>query len=163
MNSPQESSEFDLTRLKKVFIYFCIVISAIILIDTLFLGQNRTEEITGLNEEYQSYFNAAGNGHSTFKVNTTNYAFYLSPESVEALSLNVQINLKTSSIFNQPLYVINPDTSKEIVLLSGFTGLTIPAVVILFMLLALKFKNRLGIITFVLQVALLINLAYLIQ
>ena len=49
--------------LKVYLIYTTLGLALLIFIDTLLLGVEINEPITGIVEEYQPYFNAASNGH----------------------------------------------------------------------------------------------------
>ena len=160
MNSSNDHVD-KINTYKRILLYLTIIACCIILVDTLLLKRTKMESVTGVEEIYQSYYNAASNGHSTYKVTTDSYEFHVNPEVGKQLERNMDLNITVSSIFNQVHSVGLTKGVHTKVLLSGFTGLTLPILIIAFMLIGLRFKGKVGIITFVLQVALLLDLIYL--
>jgi len=139
-----------------------ITLALIILMDFSLSGNAFKEEIIHIDKGKQTYNNAGGNYHYFYKVKTAKRTFSVSKEFATT-SKDKIIYYTTSSIFNE----INSYGSPHRKNLSRYSlrtasGLILPLVVILILLVSLKLKKRIDTLVFVLQAVLIADLIFLL-
>jgi len=139
-----------------------LLIALIIIIDFTLPGKVYTEEIIDIKNEREKYYNAGGNSHSTYKVITSKHQFNVSEDFAESAEKK-KIKYSVSLIFKEiNRYELFSSEKNEIYSFRMVSGLVLPLLVILALLIAYKYEDRIRILLFVLQITLLGNLIMLI-
>lgn len=143
-----------------------ILLSVIILADFLIPGQLFIEPIQEVEQKKQPYYNAAQNSHYTYHIITNQNRIIVSTEFYKQISTGDQIVYSVSPIFNE----INgygkgsghaADMSRHS--MRYFSGLILPFMVIAVMIIGMRFKSKISILSFVFQALLVADFIYLIQ
>ena len=141
-----------------------ILLSLIILFDFLIPGQAHNEEVQEIEQKRQQYYNAAQNSHCTYHIITQENRFIVSQEFAKQLAVGDEVTYSVSHIFREVNGYGKSDSdqmgqhSMRI-----FSGLVIPLLAIVVMIIGIRFKEKMGIVRFVIQVLLIADLIYLIQ
>ena len=149
---------------KKLLVYGITLITAfVILIDFILPGKVFTEEIINIEKERQQYYNAARNYHYSYKVVTSKHHFSVSEDFAKYVQ-SQKIKYSVSFIFKEVnRYGLLSSKKSSIYSFRIVSGLILPLLVIFTIVVAYKYKKRLSILIFVLQVTLLANLIILMQ
>ena len=149
--------------LQKITIYICLFIALISLGDFVFSNSSIKDIITEKKTSYESYNNAGGNSHVSKSIHSQKFEFNCSDAFFELSSVSDSLNLKVSPIFNKINRYTNLQKQySETYSLRYVTGLIIPVLGLLILMLSFKFKEKMTIIVFVAQIALLSNFIYLL-
>ena len=148
--------------MKLISYVLTITLALAILMDFSLPGNAMTEEIKSIHKEKQSYNNAGGNFHYVHTINTTNHKFPVS-EVFAKSHKHKNISFTTSLIFEE----INEYSSSNFKNSSHYSlriasGLTLPVIVILVLLVSLKLKKRMDTLVFVLQAVMVADLIFLL-
>ncbi|TCI90023.1 hypothetical protein [Tenacibaculum sp. M341] len=137
-----------------------IIIALVILFDFLVPGKTYHEEIVGISQQKQQYYNAARNSHNTYKVSTENRNFHVSKQFALKAKKSDQIIYKTSKLFNEVNnYKLTELNYKETYSLRFLTGLIIPII----SLIALYFfKDRNHTVKYICQLFLIADFIFLV-
>lgn len=152
----------NLARSKRFLNYVYIGMGLLMLIDFILPSETIETKILSIYEEEQPYYNAAGNSHETYLVETEEESFYIkAPDALQA-DIDDNIGFDLSPIFREVNnYTINERTSTFS--MRTYSGLVFPLIAIFFLVLSFKYSEKLSILTFVIQVVLLVNLYILIK
>jgi len=143
--------------------YVTIMIAMVILFDHFYPGKAIESTIASISADYQSYFNAAGNGHYAYTVETEEDQFYVSEAQGEMLEEGQLISYRISLLFKE-VQTFQTDLVKgEKHSLSIFTGIMIPILAILVIMASFRYKKKISTLTFVMQVCLFGDLVFLMQ
>lgn len=147
----------------KLYLVFA-VISLIMIADFVIPGNHITDEIVEVKSERQQYFNAGGNAHYSYKVITNQHEFLVEERFSELVEDGEQIEYSISRIFKEiNWYTLLSPRNKSHYSLRIMSGLILPLLVIIIMFASFKLKKRMSLLTFVLQILLLANLAFLLM
>ena len=149
--------------LTKILNYLCLFLALIILSDFLYSSNTYKDSITEKTTHFESYHNAGGNSHVSKSIKTSRFVFNCSDTFYETSNVGDSLIISTSYLFNKVNAYQNLKTQRsETFSLRILTGLIVPLLVFLIGLISFKLKNRLSILVFVSQIALVANLMYLI-
>lgn len=152
-----------MVSIRKAFHFALIAIATVILLDFLWPVEETKTEILKIHRTYQSHNNASRNSHTSIELETTEGRFSCSDEFIEDLQLGDEVLIKTSPFFNQVGRIKLKRTSQsEIHSLRWFTGFTIPILFLIPGISLLLRKREIGTLMFVLTVALIADLIFLL-
>ncbi len=151
------------TNKVKLLLYPITLISAlVIVIDFILPGKVFTEEIVNIEKEMQQYYNAAGNHHYSYTLITSKHHFTVSEDLAKSAE-NEKIEYSVSLIFKEiNRYKLLSSEKSTIYSFRIASGLALPLIVIFTIIIAYKYKKRISILIFVLQIMLLANFIILI-
>jgi len=160
MESSKLKKEFTLTQWFQVL---SILAALIIIIDFIIPSKVYTDPILNIKKERQQYYNAAGNSHSSYKVFTEREDFNVSGSFAKQIKGVEKITYSISPFFNEVNYYSLIDSEKRNVYsLRLVSGLALPLITILVLLLAIRYKKRVEILSFVFQVLIIADFIYLL-
>ena len=140
------------------------LLALVILSDYFIDGDISNESVKGVVKEEQRYYNPGGNSHFTFKLITETSRFYVDESNAEAFKPGAEVTLYSSWLFREINGYALPDAPKTRVgSIRLLTGLVIPVLVILVMVLSLKYEPKMAVLTFVMQVVLVGVFVLLLQ
>ncbi|MCX2745578.1 hypothetical protein OO013_16980 [Mangrovivirga sp. M17] len=140
-----------------------VLVSLVIIIDFILPGNVVTDEIIDVTSEQQQYYNAGGNSHYSHKVFTTKHHFSVAEDFAESIQEHEKIEYSVSRIFKEVnWYRLHTVENKGVYSLRIISGLIIPLIMIIGILVAYGFKKKISTLLFVLQVLLIADLAFLI-
>ena len=140
-----------------------IALAAVIFIDFELPGKAVTNEILEIKKERQQYYNAAQNFHYTYKIVTAEHSFTVSEDFAKEVSIGEKVEYAVSYLFNEVnRYASAQGEHSSIHSFRWVSGLILPLLTVIIMLLAMKYPGRLSIVSFVFQVLLIADLIYLI-
>ena len=149
--------------LTKILNYLCLFLALIILSDFLYSSNTYKDSITEKTTHFESYYNAGGNSHVSKSIKTSQLAFNCSNSFYETSNVGDSLIISTSYLFNKVNAYQNLKTQRsETYSLRILTGLIVPLLVLLIGLISFKIKDKMSILVFVSQIALVANLMYLI-
>lgn len=160
MDSSKLKKEFTLTQWFQVL---SILAALMIIIDFIIPGKVYTDPILNIKKERQQYYNAARNSHSSYKVFTESENFNVTGSFAKQIKGVEKITYSISPLFNEVNYYSLIDSEKRNVYsLRLVSGLALPLITILILLLALRYKKRVEILSFVFQVLIIADFIYLL-
>lgn len=146
-----------------VYSIFCFV-ALIILIDFVWPGKIVKDEIIDVKSERQQYYNAAGNYHYSYKVITSQHAFSVEEVFAKSDLKSKRIEYSVSPIFKEVnWYKLLISSDKSSYSLRVVSGLILPLVAIILIIIAYRFPKYLGTIIFILQALLIADLIFLMM
>lgn len=148
--------------IKKTFSYILLIVSIAILSDYLIPGKKNTETISKVKTNYERYYNAGGNSHNSYSIQTESRTFDVSELFTKQVSKNEKITYTLSILFNEVNSYQTNASNKSTHSLRAVSGLFIPLFAILVALLTLYSKKDIEILLFVTTVLLIADLVYLI-
>jgi hypothetical protein len=138
-----------------------IIIAVLLLADFTVSKTEITERVITKKTQHQSYNNAGGNSHVSFRLITESKQFNCSASFFENLEKKSVIKIKESLLFNKVNSVLNVTTNqKETYSLRYTTGLGIPLIVLLLLILSLVKTKIPNILIFVTKVVIIADLVY---
>lgn len=147
------------TYVYAVFALFSIVI----IIDFVLPGTLVNDEIKQIKRVQERYYNAGGNSHYSFHLVMQEREFTVAEKFAKHVQVGDQIEYTMSPLFSEVnWYRKPPSTDKSFYVLRLLSGLAIPLFTLLSLALKYRYKMKIDIITFALQVLLLADLVYLI-
>ena len=150
---------------KKQFIHYGIFgfAALIILIDFITPGTTYEQEIIQIKKTLQRYYNAGGNYHYTYKVVTSDNEFLIDEDHAALAPEGKPITYSLSPIFNQTnWYLTSTSGNKSYHSLRLASGLIMPLLYILALIVAFRFNYRLGKLLFIMQILLIADLIFLL-
>lgn len=149
-------------RMKLILYVITLITAFIILIDFTLPGKVFTEDNVKISKGKERYYNAGGNSHNTFRVIAPKHSFFVSEDFAKSVQNN-KIRYSVSLIFREiNRYELLSSNRAEIYSFRIASGLVLPLIVVLALLIAYKYEHKMSTILSVLQIALLINLILLI-
>lgn len=135
----------------------------IILVDFISPGRVINDEIIDLNRERQQYFNAAGNYHYSYTISTNKHEFIVAEKFIEPELINKKIEYSISRIFQEVnWYKLLSSQKKSFSSLRVASGFVLPLLLIISIFVAYRYKKKIGLLIFILQVLLLADFIFLI-
>lgn len=140
-----------------------VIISLLIIIDFALPGKVFFDEVVAVKKEYQSYYNASGSSHFSYKLVTKNHDFSVSENFGETVQKNQKIKYTISPLFNEVnTYSLFRSKTKNYYSLRIFSGLACPLLILTIMCVAYKFNKKWSILIGVSQIVLLANLVFVV-
>ena len=150
-------------RSKLAYILF-IFLALVIILDFIFPGSAYTDRVVKVKKELQQYYNAAGNYHYSHRLFTTNHHFSVSEEFAQRIQERQEILYNVSLIFKEVNgYGLATSESKSIHSLRILSGLIVPLLAGIIMILGYTYESKVGILVFVTQALLLADLLFLMM
>lgn len=111
----------------KIFKLFFIILPMIIIVDFALPGTAYSLPVQNKKARHQSYYNAGGNSHTSYGIQTTKHSFVVSESFNKKVDEQSIIDYTVSPIFKEVnRYQIKGDSDSEIYSLRWFTGLLLP-------------------------------------
>ena len=147
----------------RLSLYAIFVLAALVIIlDFILPGRVVNDEIIDVKIERQQYFNAARNYHYSYKVITSEHQFSVAEDFAELIQDEEKIEYSVSRIFKEVnWYRLLSSENRAVYSLRILSGLVLPLLTILSILLAYRYKKKMGTLGFVLQVLLVADLIFL--
>ena len=135
----------------------------IILVDFVYPGRIINDEIINLRKERQQYFNAAKNYHYSYKISTNQHEFIVAEDFIEPKLINKKIEYSISPIFKEVnWYKLLSSQKKSFSSLRIASGFVLPLLLVISIFVAFRYKKKIGLLIFILQVLLLADFIFLI-
>ncbi|NND93921.1 MAG: hypothetical protein HKN45_03595 [Flavobacteriales bacterium] len=148
---------------KKKGYLITLIIASLIALDFTLPGSSLNLEINEVERSRQQYYNAARNHHYSFIIHTDEHSFPVSSSFIEDSMVGQKIYYTVSLIFSEVnRYRMVESDSSEIYSLRWLSGLILPVLTILVMLLAFRYENRLELLSFIFQVLILTDFLFVI-
>lgn len=139
-----------------------IILALVILIDFTLPGKVFTENVIKVERNRETYYNAGGNSHISYKVITSKHQFSVSEDFAKSVE-NKQIKYSESLIFKKiNRHKLISSGKSTIYSFRIVSGLVLPLIVIITIFIAYMNKKEISILIFVLQVLLLGNFIILV-
>jgi len=139
-----------------------ILLALVILIDFTLSGKVFTEDLIKVERNRETYYNAGGNSHISYKVITSKHQFSVSEDFAKSVE-NKQIEYSESLIFKKiNRHKLVSSGKSTIYSFRIVSGLVLPLIVIITILIAYIYKKEISILIFVLQILLLGNFIMLV-
>ena len=150
--------------IQKILQIASIVLCLAILADFLVLERDYEAEIVDIKKEYQQYYNAAGNHHFSYKIETAEHSFYTEEENLTTAKVGDPISYSVSILFKEVNQFRFKNTDEAYIpQLRLISGCVLPIVVLIIVLAGLRFGNRLDVLVFIAQTLLLGDLIFLMS
>ena len=155
----------DVTN-NKIANYFYIAfsfIAVIILMDFILPGEVVTDRIKFVNKKREQYTNAAKNFHYSYEIITNEDRFTVNEDFATIAKMDDEITYSKSRIFSEVnWYRLVHSDDKSHSTMRILTGMIVPLLVIVVMLIAARIERDISTFAFVVQVLLIADLVYLI-
>lgn len=138
-----------------------ILLALVVLIDFTLPGKVFIEDVIKVERKREKYYNAGGNSHISYKVITSKRQFSVSEDLAKSVEKK-QIEYSESLIFKEVnRHKLVSSEKSTIYSFRLVSGLILPLIVIIMILIAYIYKKEMSILIFVLQVLLIGNLIIL--
>ena len=155
-------NRFQFTFRRSLYGIF-ILVALVILIDFILPGRVINEVIIELNRERQQYYNAAQNAHYSYKVTTREHQFWVEADFAAGVQDHEKIQYAVSRIFKEVnWYRLVSSENRATYSLRILSGLVLPLLAIISIIIAFRFKKNIDTLLFVLQTLLIADLVYLL-
>lgn len=151
-------------KLKLIFLVVCTLLSLIIILDFSIASAPITEKVVEVGATMESYNNAGGSSHFSFRVRTENHHFSVSESLATSLAEGDTLKLSISPLFNEMNTVqITQTGESEIYSLRLLSGLILPLLIVFVLTLGYKFGSKWSNVVFVFEVLAFADLVYLMN
>jgi hypothetical protein len=141
-------------------LFICLALT--IVLDFILPGHTYSDRIIDVKKELEQYYNAAGNYHYSYRVFTPDNDFVVSEEFAQTVKENQEIQYEVSLVFGEVnSYGLLTSESNSIYVLRILSGLILPLLAIVVLVLGYKYGSKMSILVFVIQVLLLADLIFL--
>lgn len=148
---------------KKALPLTMALVAILMLLDFLLPGATFHETIKSIIEEKQQYYNAAKNYHYSYRLVTGQHDFLVDEEFVVSMNKERKVEYAVSPVFKEVnWYKLQSAEDKFYYSFRLASGLVLPLLVLVSIVLALKFAKSNQIWMFIIQVLLFANLVYLL-
>ena len=139
-----------------------VLVALVIIIDFGLPGKVVNEAIIEVKRERQQYYNAAQNAHYSYKVITDTHQFFVEEDFATSIQAHEEIEYSVSRIFKEINWArILPSGSRAVYSLRILSGLLLPLLAIVSILVAYRFKKNIDTLVFVLQALLIADLIFI--
>lgn len=139
-----------------------IFLALVIVLDFILPGHTYSDRIIDVKKELEQYYNAAGNYHYSYRVFTPNKDFVVSEEFAQSAKENQEIQYEVSLLFREVnSYGLLTFESNSVYVLRILSGLILPLMAIVVLVLGYKYGSKMSILIFVIQVLLVADLVFL--
>lgn len=150
------------TKTENIIAFVCILFALVILLDFGVSGAEHSEKVTKVTKKRQTYYNAGGNSHTSYKLSTESREFDISKEFADNIKKDDTVRMKVSFIFKEVnSYVDTITNKKQTYSLRRFTGLILPTLLILIIGLGYRFKKRLQWPILILKIMIVADFIYM--
>ncbi|MEM6629117.1 MAG: hypothetical protein AAF694_05570 [Bacteroidota bacterium] len=140
-----------------------VLAALVILIDFIIPGKVVNDEIIEVKSERQQYYNAARNSHYSYKVITRKHHFFVAEDFAKLVQGHEKIEYSVSRVFKEVNgYRLLPSGNRRVYSLRIVSGLVLPLLTIISILVAYQYKKNIGTLVFVLKALLIVDLIFLI-
>ncbi len=134
----------------------------VIIVDFILPGSIINDEIINVKRERQQHYNASGNYHYSYKLITSEHQFSVAEDFVELIQDEEKIEYSVSRIFKEVnWYKLLSSENRAVYSLRIISGLVLPLLAIISILMSYLFKKNIGTLVLVLQVCLIADLIFL--
>ncbi|WP_420602334.1 hypothetical protein [Flagellimonas sp.] len=134
----------------------------VILVDFVAPGRIINDEIINVQRNRQQYYNAGGNHHYSYKVITSEHGFLVETDFAKLELTDKEIEYSVSPIFKEVnWYRLPTSRKKSFHSLRIASGLVLPLLLIISIVIAYRFKKNIGTLLFILQTLLIADLILL--
>lgn len=142
--------------------YIFLALSLLILLDSYTPGKEFESTIQSVSINYEPYFNAGGNGHDSYSIVTEDHSFYINEDEKDNFSKGNDISYRLSPIFKEVQQFESNDFKGSISSLRLYSGTLFPLFFIGVILLSFRLREKMSVLLFVTQVAIIADLIYLL-
>lgn len=143
---------------------FMTIVAMVIIIDFAWSGRIINDEIVKLQKQLQQHNNASGNYHYSYKVITNEHQFWIDEDFAKLVEDQEKIEYSVSPIFEEVnWYSSLSSQNKSTYSLRILSGLVIPLLTIIAIVVCYRSRFNIGMLVFLLQVLLIANLIYLMM
>jgi len=149
-------------KMQAVIRPFFALLGLIMIFDYCIGGKIYVEEVISINKSLQNYYNAGGNSHYSFHIETRNYNIPVTEDFASIAEEGQEMKIEISTFFsevNSSELVKTGD--KEVYSFRLFSGLLLPIFAV--SILIFKHKKEGSVLLLVIQVVILFNLVYLLS
>jgi predicted PurR-regulated permease PerM len=130
----------------------CAFLALIILIDYGFGGKSFVEEIVSVDTSLQKYYNAGGNSHFSFRIQTANYEVPVSESFASLAEEGQELKVEISPLFGEVnASEILKAGHKEVYSLRLLSGLLLPILTLLVLAIGYRYKEKASTVVFVME------------
>ena len=146
------------------YIYLAFTLAALLIVaDLLVPGEVVTDRIKFVNKKREQYTNAAKNFHYSYEIITNEDRFTVNEDFATLAKMDDEITYSKSRIFSEVnWYRLVHSDDKSHSTMRILTGMIVPLLVIVVMLIAARIERDISTFAFVVQVLLIADLVYLI-
>ncbi len=138
------------------------LVALVILSDFVLPGKRIDDEITRVQKVLQRHYNASRNYHHSFKVVTGQHTFSVSEDFAQSAQDQEKIEYSVSPLFKEVNWCrILPAGRRSFYSLRIMSGLALPLVAIMFILLAYRFKWNIDLLVYLLTPLLIADVVFL--
>ena len=147
----------------RVTLYATFVLAALVIIaDFILPGRIINDEIIRVERERQQYYNAARNYHYSYKVITNEHQFSVTEDFAGLVQGHEKIEYSVSRIFKEVnWYRLLSSENRAVYSLRIISGLVLPLLTIISIIIAYRYKKNISTLVFVLQVLLIADMIFL--
>jgi len=140
------------------------LVALIIIVDFVLPGRIINDEIINVQKTRQQYYNAARNYHYSYKVITSKHEFSVAEGFAESEWRDKKIEYSVSRVFKEVnWYRLLTSGSKSFYSLRIISGIILPLLTTMSILMAYRYKRNIDILVFVLQILLIADLIFLMM
>lgn len=151
------------SKIQKAISIVIIGISLLMIVDFILPGQVIEDKVERLARTHESYNNAGGGFHYSFKVVTENQVFNISEEFARKIRQGTPIVYSESIIFSKVnWYKLSMNDSNSYYILRILLGLMLPLATIVSIFLAYNYFPKLETLVFIFQVLVLVDLFFML-
>lgn len=149
----------DKKELRLTFHSLFVLVSLVKIVDFLWPGRIIQDEIIHIKRERQEHYNAARNYHYSYKIITSEHQFPISEDFVALIQEKAKIEYAVSRIFNEVnWYRLLSSEDRDVYSLRILSGLILPLLAIISILLTFLFRKNTSVFVSVLQILLILDL-----
>ena len=138
------------------------LVALVIMADLLLPGIVIHDEVIQVEGELQQYYNAASNHHYSYQVITNHHQFSVAEDFAQQVKQKDEIEYAVSPIFHEVnWYRVPSSPNKSVYSLRILSGLALPLLTIISMVLSFLYLKNINTLVFVLQVLLIADLVFL--
>ena len=138
------------------------LIALVIIADFVLPGRVINDGIINVKKDRQQYYNAARNQHYSYKVITSQHQFSVTKNFAKLAEGHEKIEYSVSRIFEEVnWYRFFPSEKRAFYSLRIISGIVLPLLVIISILVAYRYKKNIDILLFALKVLLIADLIFL--
>ena len=133
-----------------------VVLALVMLVDFAIPGKAYSREIKEVTRERQNYYNAGGNYHYSYKVITNDRRILVSEDFAQTIGEDDRIEYTVSTVFKEVnWHRLNASGKKSYYSLRLASGLVLPVLLIIAIVLYYRYNKGRASIVFILQVLLI--------
>lgn len=149
----------------RIYTYALFVLASLTIIaDFIIPGRIIIDEIINVKKERQQYYNAAQNYHYSYELYTNEHQFSISEDFAAIIEGEEKVQFSLSRIFKEVNWYNSLFSNNRAVFsLRILSGFLLPLFFIISILVTYLYKKNIGILVFVLQVLIILDLIFLMN